>query len=308
MSEAAAFFSAGLADSTKATYRSAYASWLRFTHELNITASFPISTELACLWITFLARTMTPPSITVYMEALHSIHLDGELLSPFRSAIVKRTVRGIKRTKGTPQKALKLPITPGVIKRVLATADLRNWSHLTVMAAAAVATAGLLRISDFTPAVRASSLTLSNIRRATDASSRTPYYVIHLPRSKTDIFRKGADVIIANGVAVDLLDRMLKRHPSSSPASPLFCFAAGNPNVAMSRAAFLQLFNTLLGRARVPRTGFRGVSFRRGGATQLALQGVPDSAIKDMGRWTTQCFARYIHYDITNKLKLAQLL
>lgn len=308
MSQAAAYFAAGLADSTKATYRSAHASWLRFCHELNINASLPISTELACLWITFLTRTMKPPSITVYIEALHSIHLDNQLPSPFRNALVRRTFRGVKRTVGTPQRALKLPITPSVVDKVLAAADLNTWSHLVVATAAAVATAGLLRISDFAPAPGTHALLRSNIRRATDASSRARYYILHLPRSKTDTFRKGADVVIASTTAVKLLDRMLAGHPSATPTSPLFCLAAGRPQTAMSRAPFLQLFSTLLSRARVPRAGFRGVSFRRGGATQLALQGVPDSAIKDMGRWTSECFTRYIHYDIANKLKLAQLL
>ena len=40
--------------------------------------------------------------------------------------------------------------------------------------------------------------------------------------------------------------------------------------------------------------GWSGISFRKGGALSLALGGAPDRHIMDLGRWSSDCFRRYV--------------
>ena len=44
--------------------------------------------------------------------------------------------------------------------------------------------------------------------------------------------------------------------------------------------------------------GLNTHSFRIGGASAAASAGVPDSVIKIMGRWSSDCYRRYLH--VTN--------
>ena len=43
-----------------------------------------------------------------------------------------------------------------------------------------------------------------------------------------------------------------------------------------------------------PGDEFNGISFRKGGALSMALAGVEDMVIRDLGRWSSGCFRRYI--------------
>jgi hypothetical protein len=45
---------------------------------------------------------------------------------------------------------------------------------------------------------------------------------------------------------------------------------------------------------------FAGHSLRRGGATSLALRGVPDHLIKVLGRWRSDCYQRYLETPLSS--------
>eukprot|EP00808_Paulinella_micropora_P020469 g39133.t1 len=75
-------------------------------------------------------------------------------------------------------------------------------------------------------------------------------------------------------------------------AQPMFRWADGNP---VERARFVTDARALLARAGVDDgTKFNGISLRRGGAKSLKLAGASDIAIMRAGRWSSDCFRRYI--------------
>ena len=71
----------------------------------------------------------------------------------------------------------------------------------------------------------------------------------------------------------------------------LFVFPDGTP---LRRTVFVRLVRALADAAGLTKAHFAGHSFRIGGATDLARNGVPDHLIKTIGRWKSDCYQRYI--------------
>eukprot|EP00808_Paulinella_micropora_P031585 g53807.t1 len=124
---------------------------------------------------------------------------------------------------------------------------------------------------------------------------------INLDGSKTDPFRGGVDVWLAN-LSCMMLSPVFWFHRLESSAlsvglnrgkaQPMFRWADG---ISVERTRFVADARTLLARAGVDDgTRFNGISLRRGGAKSLKLAGASDIAIMRAGRWSSDCFRRYI--------------
>ena len=72
---------------------------------------------------------------------------------------------------------------------------------------------------------------------------------------------------------------------------PLFRFEDGRP---LTRPRLVREVKRALDKAGASSTGILGHSFRIGAATTAVEQGVEDSTIKDLGRWRSNAFQRYI--------------
>ena len=96
---------------------------------------------------------------------------------------------------------------------------------------------------------------------------------------------------------VAMLAYLLKRKEGPGP---LFRFEDGRPltrqRLEVKRA---------LEEAGASSTGISGHSFRIGAATTAAEQGIEDSTIKDLGRWRSNVFQRYIRRDRASLAGLA---
>ena len=76
--------------------------------------------------------------------------------------------------------------------------------------------------------------------------------------------------------------------------SPLFLNSEFG-NSPMSRDHFISLLRQL--RLGYNDNQFSGHSFRIGAATSAAAPGVEDHIIQTLGRWSSNCYIRYIHTD-----------
>ena len=72
---------------------------------------------------------------------------------------------------------------------------------------------------------------------------------------------------------------------------PLFCLQSGSP---VLRQKFDDLLKKALIFAKVNPRSFKGHSFRIGAATWAAAQGSSELAIKQMGRWKSDAYKKYI--------------
>ena len=80
------------------------------------------------------------------------------------------------------------------------------------------------------------------------------------------------------------------RH-GSDVTSPLFM---EYNNTVLTRSAFISYLRHMLTRLGKDDSAYCGHSFRIGAATSAAAAGVEDHLIQTMGRWSSDCYVRYI--------------
>ena len=106
--------------------------------------------------------------------------------------------------------------------------------------------------------------------------------------------RPGIWLLIGGAVcAVTAMRAFLQLRSNEPKTAPLFTFSDGKVLRRRHLTVFLRAFMVKIGEASGE---FAGHSFRIGGATDLALAGVPDHEIQAAGRWTSEAFKRYMRF------------
>jgi hypothetical protein len=87
------------------------------------------------------------------------------------------------------------------------------------------------------------------------------------------------------------LRRIWEAAPNQHRDAPLFQTSSGNP---VAYSALLARLKVALQQVNIPAESVGLYSFRIGGATSLAMLGVPAHAIGIFGRWASHCYMIYI--------------
>ena len=311
------FLALAIGDATRQTYESGVKSYLTFVEQHNIAPAFPASLATICLW---LSQSASPPhglrvgTCKVYLAAVITRHTELGFHSPMEDAppLLDRILAGIKRWDAARVAAKpKLPITTAILRGMKDHLNLDVRSDSLLWAMMWTATAGMLRISEFTFAVgknsdRSPSLRQLTLHRSDDsildtltatASSGAQYATLHLDASKTDPFRTGVDIIIASPTAVQAIVRYVghlrMQRPRPTQASPL-CMTSDA--TAVKRSWLMKEVSRLLRLAGHDPDRYSSHSFRKGGAVSLQERGVEDSLIRRSGRWKSDAFHGYLRH------------
>ena len=275
-----------LAPSTRSSYNSAKRAFVNFAQhyrQLHPNGSpLPASEATLMLFATYLTHTLKPQSIKFYLSAVRSWHIEHSLPDPTAEAPnLRRFMRGIKRYHGSPPDR-RLPITPVLLRTFRNFLNLSYSDHLTLWAAVLVAFFGFLRSNE--------RLSL----RHCDLHRTPAGYQIWIGQSKTDPFRSGATVRLSrsgdpNLCAVMALDTFLASR--MTPNGPLFRSQTG---MALTHHRLNYLIQDLAARSGVESGRYSSHSFRIGAASAAAAAGVPDWKIQALGRWSSDCYKRYV--------------
>ncbi|SPO29367.1 uncharacterized protein UTRI_10206 [Ustilago trichophora] len=256
---------------------------------------FPSSETLLIEWVAaqHLANK-TYGTVKRDLAIIKSWHIDlGLSTVVFDSERLARVVRGLKRVVGAPLPVAKLAITLPLLRqllRALPTVCPSPHNRRMFRAAFCLAFACFLRSGELTWEAQNTDnmLTVGSVCFASDRS----YATITIPASKTDPFRQGvaltAPAVPLSTCAVAALDVVCRSRPSSAP---LFILEDGRP---FARSCFVDTLRQCLAASGIEPSAYSGHSFRRGAATWAALNGVDDDTIRELGRWRSDCFRRYI--------------
>jgi len=284
-----------LRDSLAANTLKAYARDLhRFR---NLGGRIPATGEQVARYLAKAAKELKPSTLARQIAAIAYAHEQRGLQSPTKSAVVRRTLRGIRRTQGVAPKQAT-PITPELVKKVAR--PLRCFSEAQNHRDAAlflVAFAGGFRRSEI------ASLRLS------DLTFTKQGLLIRLRSCKTDQYRRGRDVAIPRAAdlgqcPVRALRRWLAtaeplRNGDSRPHCDLSVFCGidkhGNLRGSLNGGSVGWLLRKRLALHGLSPEGFTAHSLRAGLVTSAAKAGVPVWAIqRQTGHRSESTVHRYI--------------
>lgn len=287
------FFLLALAPTTRSTYRSGLRSYKLFCLQLSLVL-FPLSELNLQLFVTSSASRVSYSTIKVYLCGIQYESIIRGYPEKISSMVkLYYVLRGIRRTQGSKwTKQKRLPITPSHLRSMLyyihnskfSSHDKAMWSCLIL-----VAFFGLMRVSEYVcPSSSSFNPDLHLSTQDISFSSRDSVAIIRIKASKTDPFRVGTSIrLVAIGgdlCPVHALKNFLSVKGSSS--GPLFALTMGDFVTRKYVSALLSI--------SLPSLNLDTHSFRIGGASAAASCGIPDSVIKILGRWSSDCYRRYL--------------
>ena len=226
---------------------------------------------------------------------------------------LQKVLTGIKRLTPSQQLA-RLPITIQVLTAIhdyLHPELSTNPNHIMLWAAFTLAFVAFLRSSEFTcngsfnPEVH---LTSQDITFLPDIHSPT-HMLVRIKQSKTDPFRQGCTLTVAKSTSpicsvMALKDYILQAQPPAS--QPLFTFSPSGSS--LTRTNLTRELRTILHHCGFRSNNYYSHSFRIGAATSAASAGIPSWLIKVLGRWSSDCYERYIKTPKSSILAVPKLL
>lgn len=294
-----------ISPNTKLVYDSGMANYRKFLStvgEESYSLTPPITDDLLIKFIAYCFKyvKIKYSTIKLYLCGIRFFYLrlgkESPLESTQKSVRIHSFLKSVKRSQ--PQdKRERMPINIEILKHIvlyLKKGCFGKYVDKLMISACTAAFFGFLRCGEFT--VNTDIQDQAQLR-IEDVAVDSVKVVLHLRQSKTDPFRKGINIHLhatRNQVCpvLALQEYLLLRVVKQSSA--LFVMEDGCP---LSRKVFVANLKFVLQRIGMDDSKFNGHSLRIGAATTCAKLRMEDHLIKTLGRWSSDCYNRYIHTD-----------
>lgn len=295
-----------LAESSWQSRRSQWRHYNKFCDTIQANPLTP-SQDVLCLYIAFMARSFRYVSIINYISAVRGLQKwHGITPVPVDNFLVKATLIGARRLLGDTSFSSD-PLLPTQLHRIHATLDMDSAKDFVFWAATVVAFRGLLRKSSICKG--------QHCLRRRDLTFHRWGVLISVQSSKTIQFQERRHKIPlarVNGplCAVSLLERLYRTIPAP-PDLPLFGVFSKNCYVPIDYKWYTKKLSCCVTSTGLAREGkYTSHSLRRGGATALAMIGVPLHDIQRRGDWKSLSVLLYLssplQYRVEKEKTLAQ--
>ena len=292
-------------------YIEGYKKWKQWASKFQEICIMPASPAHVALFIASLFQDGVPySSIESAFYGISWCHkLCGDR-NPTDSSMVKLALQAVKR-KQSRAKCPKQPITVECLKTLCRQFGGQKTSllNLRFVAMSLLAFYGFFRYDEL------SKIRTKNVSFAED------HLVIHVEKSKTDVFREGNKVFIAATKTeicpVEMLKRYFVEAKLNDDPNEFFIFrkissrkkgqrlCATNTKLSYQRG--LSILKQKLSEIGYDPKAFGLHSFRSGGATLAANSGVPDRIFKRHGRWRSETAKdMYVQDDLESLLMVTR--
>ena len=221
-------------------------------------------------------------------------------------------LKGIKCTKPRASGQERLPITPSILLHIKAGLEktVTTFDQKMMWAACTMAFFAFLRCGEFTqesPTSYNKDKHLSMGEIAVDSHENPTVMTIFLRSSKTDQFGQGTTLYVGRGDTQLCPISAMMHYLAAQPTvpGPLFINQGGTP---LTKQSFTTHVHQALKATGINTQGYKGHSFRIGATTTAAVNGVSDSLIKTLGRWTSTTYQLYIRTSPTELSKATSIL
>ncbi|CAG2224015.1 unnamed protein product [Mytilus edulis] len=308
---------ASLSESTRLTYKSAFKCFRTFLvmngqpcSEVNLPY---VKEDLLVYFVTYCQKALNlkHQTIKLYLAGVRHYYIRFLGYDPMANAIrLPVILRGIKKSQNNVVQE-RLPITSSILNKLCALLSKGIFSpvlDLMFQCAFKMAFFGFLRCGEFTcRSYNDNSCTVLLQDITVDPTKQ--FFIFRLRSSKRDPFRQGVNITIYENDTFKPVDTMnkylsIRYNNGALPKSPLFVEDEFQSS-PLSRETFISSLRQLLDILGYNTVKFCGHSFRIGAATSAAACGVEDHIIQTLGRWSSDCYIRYIRTD-AKVLKRAQ--
>ena len=307
------YFQLGLAPSTQKTYHAAMKRFHSFCCCFNVTNPFPVTEQLLCSFVAYLADDgLAPQTCKSYLAAVRNMQISLGLPDPRAQSslpILKRVQAGISRArilKGA-QSRIRLPITAHILGRIqellLASS---NPEKNVVWTIACIAFFGFFRLGELLPTSARSFTPATHLcwgDVAVDSLTSPSMVQVHLKISKCDQVGRGVDIVMGRTGRTVCPVSAIVSYLQTRQDCPGAFFLLSTGSI-VTKPWFVEQIRSVLTSLGLPQDDYAGHSFRIGAATTAAQKGLEDSTIKTLGRWQSSAFLQYIR---TPKERLASL-
>ena len=286
--EARLLFAHSLAKSTFNVYTTGFNNFKIFLQNFNIPLVLPPPLHVVISYIAYLSMAgYANKSIRSYIEALSFVLKSHSVTDVTKHFLVTKMLTGHKRL--VPSQDSRLPITLPILIdlcRVLANICYSNYESLLFKAMFVLAFWALLRVSEI---VKTNIKGAEKILQFDDVkvNKKTGIIELKIQWSKTDQCGQGTMISLAQNRALNssvcpfrALTQFLRVRGKHQ--GPFFLHFNREP---VTRYQFSSVLNAALGALGYQNLRIRAHSFRIGGATFYAQNGMTEDRLKAMGRW-----------------------
>ena len=301
MHQVKSLIKASLSAGTRKAYNKA---WNRFGVFLSTIRhkqrKLPVSHTDILLYIAHLhQQKMAPSSISCQLSAISHFHKMKGLGDPCKHFLVIKAVTGTRNL--TRSIDVRLPITRPMLRSLIDalpsnTKDGYERKLLTAMFT--MAFHGFLRIGEMIPRSRklaSQALSIKDIELA-DSMVITLHQFKHSSKQGAQTIRIQKDHSFGRRYCpVNAMRKYLAIRGHKT--GPLFLLHDGNPYI---RSRFDQRLRSCLISCNFSTISYKGHSFRIGAATDAAERGCSDAQIRNLGRWASDAYRKYIRISPRN--------
>jgi integrase len=287
-----------LADGTREAYGSGIYNLEAYSYRRGEQCTLPASHALLYGWVLSLTGSVSWNTISQYLTAVrawHQIHgVEWLGLDP----ILDRAVRGAKAfDPPTAKRAPRPPVTVDQLEAITRHLNLTNPVHAAVLCAATAAFFGIARLGEIVQKGKRSSAKLPKREHLRENQPLGAFVgtILHLPWTKVGK-ELGEDIHWAAHPDLQCCPvKAMARHLRlSDPGAGqhLFGYRTAKTFRPLTQTIFTRVLNAASRKAGVSTPN--GHSFRIGGTTEYLLRGVPFETVKEMGRWHSDAFRKYL--------------
>ena len=252
-------------------------------------------------------------TIKLYLAGIRFVYIRSGFDNPLTALNgapfprIQMLLKSIKKLQGLPKRP-RLPVTFDILENMvdlLRTGMFGPFTDVMLEAACTLAFFGFLRCGEFTKSKKSKSfLTFGDIK----FNEQNQSFKVILKTSKTDPFRQGVTITIFKVNhsicpyrAMHRYCNIMKRYGRQASQS---LFLTSN-NKTLTRTFFVDKIRQILRRLDLNEMHYSGHSFRGGAATSASKARIEDHLIRTLGRWSSDCYIRYIDTPIS-VIKAAQ--
>ena len=275
----------------------------------------PVSERLLMRFVAYCDehKKLRHSTIKLYLCGIGFYYLKHGGFNPLTSSgklleCLSSILNGLKKKQGSIVKRQRLPITMPILSKMCSLLRMYvfgSFNSIMLEAACTIAFFGFLRCGEFTVLNQFDQechLCVSDFQITDDC------IFVTLKRSKTDPFRQGITIpLFKTGYSICPVLSILKynqiRLSLCLPRNEAFFICQdGKP---LTRHFFISHVKILLDKLGLSSQSYNGHSFRIGAATSAHQARLEDHLIQTLGRWSSDCYTRYIHTS-PDVLKTAQ--